>query len=195
MTLMPEGSIIASIANQAERWLPRLWEFIVSIPGFIQGHIGWIRLGFIIAGVVLAVAIVLVHKKGMRELRDFKGLTTRDLMGLGSHRTERHLAAWREIEEKIKTEEREELKAAVIEANQLFARLLEIIGYPGRNLEERLERVTSAQFSNIIDLRRAYDVAEGLAQNPAQFITRDGAERVIEAYRQVFQELGVIPEE
>ena len=55
-------------------------------------------------------------------------------------------------------------------------------GYGGNSFEERLEKLTPTQVSNIKDLKEAHGLAERLLNEPGVEITLEGAEKAIKIY-------------
>lgn len=104
----------------------------------------------------------------------------------------RSLKAWKQIQKRLKTKEPDQLKLAVFEADRILNEILKMSGYPGKNLDERLEIITFAQISNIEEIRQAHKLRDRIVSEPAFNITPNETAIIIEIYKKVFQELNLI---
>jgi hypothetical protein len=104
----------------------------------------------------------------------------------------RSLKAWNQIQRRLKTKESDQLKLAVLEADKVLDEILRMSGYPGRNLDERLDKITFAQISNIEELRQAHKLRDRIVSEPAFGITPNEAAIIIEIYKKVFKDFDLI---
>ena len=83
-------------------------------------------------------------------------------------------------------------RLAVIEADILLDELLKQHGFTGGSLGERLKSISSSQLESIEDAWQAHKVRNQIAHEGADFIlTKHLAQETITRYRRVFADLGV----
>jgi hypothetical protein len=92
----------------------------------------------------------------------------------------------------VSSENPNDWKLAIIEADILLADSLRDRGYVGDTLGERLRHITPNQLSSIDDAWEAHKVRNKIAHEGADFVlTKRIAEETINRYRRVLNELGV----
>lgn len=83
-------------------------------------------------------------------------------------------------------------KLAIIEADIILDELLKEAGYAGVSLGERLRSISTTQLQSLDDAWQAHKVRNQIAHGGADFIlTRRLAEDTIKLYRKVFYDLGI----
>jgi hypothetical protein len=83
-------------------------------------------------------------------------------------------------------------KLAIIEADIILDEALKRAGYGGASLGERLRSISPTQMQTIDDAWEAHKVRNQIAHASADFVlTKRMAEDTIKQYRRVFDELGV----
>lgn len=84
-------------------------------------------------------------------------------------------------------------KLAIIEADIMLDGILKQRGYPGASLGERLKSISSSQLSTLQDAWEAHKIRNRIAHDGADFVlTRRIAQETISRYQRVFQEFGVV---
>jgi len=84
-------------------------------------------------------------------------------------------------------------KLAIIEADIILDDALKQKGYPGNSLGERLKNVSPQQLNSLQDAWEAHKVRNRIAHDGSDFIlTKRIAEETIGRYRRVLSELGVL---
>lgn len=106
----------------------------------------------------------------------------------------RAFRAWRQIQKRLKIGGETQLKLAVLEASRILDDILKTAGYPGSNLDERLESITPAQFSNIEELRQVQKIRNRIVSEPDFSLTPEETEIAINIYKRTFVYLGLIEE-
>lgn len=100
---------------------------------------------------------------------------------------------WQEILELVNSDNPGNWRLAVIEADVMLDDLMKRLGYLGDTLGERLKSVDSATFASLQQAWEAHRVRNQIAHEGSDFVlTQREARRVIDLFRQVFQEHGVI---
>lgn len=142
-----------------------------------------------ISGILLIFSIYYLIKTNLISDRMEHFIDVFNSKDIGKRRS---LKAWKQIQKRLKTKEPEQLKLAVFEADRILNEILKMSGYPGKNLDERLEGITFAQISNIEEIRQAHKLRNRIVSEPAFNIMPNEAAIIIEIYRKVFQELNLI---
>jgi len=104
----------------------------------------------------------------------------------------RGIKGWRRILKRLKSSDESEYKIAVLEADRILNDILKLAGYPGRNLDERLEKMNSANLSNLEEIRQVHKLHERAVSDSDFSLTQNEARVAIEIYKKAFQELGLI---
>ena len=92
----------------------------------------------------------------------------------------------------IASDEPNDWKLAIIEADIILDGLLKERGYAGGSLGERLRSITPSQLASIDDAWEAHKVRNRIAHDGTDFgLTKRIAEETINRYSRVFTELGV----
>jgi uncharacterized membrane protein len=83
-------------------------------------------------------------------------------------------------------------KLAIIEADIILEDALKQKGYPGTSLGERLKNISIQQLGTLQDAWEAHKIRNRIAHDGADFVlTKRIAEETIKRYQRVFSELGV----
>jgi len=84
-------------------------------------------------------------------------------------------------------------KLAIIEADIILDEALKKAGFGGGSLGERLRSISPAQLPSLDDAWQAHKVRNQIAHGGADFIlTKRLAEDTIKQYRRVFTDLGIL---
>jgi len=163
---------------------------IANFINFISENLLLIQfLSLFISGILLFFSIYFLVKTGIvgQDIEHYIGVfTSKDIC------KRRSLMAWKQIQKRLKTGKADRLKLAILEADRILNEILKMAGYPGKNLDERLEQADSAQISNIEELRQAHKLKNRLVSEPDFVITRNEAEIIIDIYKKALQELNLI---
>lgn len=97
-----------------------------------------------------------------------------------------------DIEKHIASDNPNDWKLAIIEADIVLDEALKKLGYNGVSLGERLKGISPGQLTCLDDAWQAHKIRNQIAHGGADFIlTKHLAEETIKRYRRVFTELGV----
>lgn len=100
---------------------------------------------------------------------------------------------WDDVQNHITTDNPNDWKLAIIEADVMLEEALESAGYAGLSVGDKLKSASPAQFRTLDDAWRAHKVRNQIAHGGADFVlTKKLAQETITQYRRVFQEFGVI---
>ena len=100
---------------------------------------------------------------------------------------------WEVILEHIESENPNDWRLAILEADIVLGEMLEKMGYRGESIGEQLKGVEKSDFTTIDDAWEAHKVRNLIAHEGANFLLSDReAKRVIGLYKNVFQEFHFI---
>ena len=96
---------------------------------------------------------------------------------------------WEKVVEHMNSENPNDWKFAILEADIILDELLDFMGYRGETVADKLKLVESGDFDNLDAAWEAHKVRNQIAHEGADFlITEREARRVIALYRKIFDE-------
>lgn len=96
---------------------------------------------------------------------------------------------WKIIMEHIESENANDWRLAILEADIVLGEMLDKLGYRGEGIGEQLKSVDKSDFTAIDDAWEAHKIRNSIAHEGASFlITEREAKRVIGLYKKVFEE-------
>lgn len=96
---------------------------------------------------------------------------------------------WKTITEHIESENQNDWKQAIMEADIILGEILEKMGYQGDGIGEKLRRVEKADFQTLGEAWEAHKIRNIIAHEGASYeLNKYEARRVIGLYKQVFEE-------
>ena len=102
-------------------------------------------------------------------------------------------APWNDIKERhFFAGDENDLKVAIIEADQALDNAMRNAGVLGTNLGDRLKKVKPSQLPNIEDVWQAHKLRNRIAHEGDMVIKRDVAERALTVYREALESLGAL---
>lgn len=109
------------------------------------------------------------------------------------HRGKNTNNRWEDVEQHLATENPNDWKLAIIEADVMLDEMLNDIGYAGSSIGEKLKSASPSNFQTIDDAWKAHKVRNQIAHQGSDFVlTKRLAQDTITQYRKVFQEFGVV---
>lgn len=118
-------------------------------------------------------------------LRDFVEFTT-----FSSYRIAKSREAFRKIMERLKTQNEDEAKLAVIEADDILNESLNRIGYKKEeSLGEKLDEITPDIIPNLEEVKEAHKVRNSIIHDPAYRLESEEAKRILLVYEKALQNL------
>jgi Fe2+ transport system protein B len=97
--------------------------------------------------------------------------------------------AWRKIEKRLESKIEADLKLAVLEADELLNKVLKEIGYEGKDLNEKLEKITEEVISNLKELKEIRKVRDDIVEDPSYRLTEEETRRVLKVYEKALRDL------
>lgn len=100
---------------------------------------------------------------------------------------------WLNVQRHLESENPNDWKLAIIEADVLLERLLEKAGYAGTTIADRLRSASARSFSTIDDAWQAHRVRNQIAHGGSDFVlTQRAAKDTLILYERVFKEFDMI---
>lgn len=165
--------------------LDNIFHFLGSIYGIIIMFS--IPISFmLLIGIIISVERVRHIREKEKEIYDIKVESSYDEnakpdMGLGLR--------WRKIVEQLETQNENDWKQSIIDADKILAEILEKMGYRGDGIGEKLKRVEKADFQTLDQAWEAHKIRNIIAHEGETYVlTQREAKRVINLYKQVFDE-------
>lgn len=167
--------------------LEAIWNLIVNGGLF---KIFSIILGII--GVLMAVLIAYTYLR-IKEIEDEKhhelekeGVDPEPVVQKQNER-------WESIERHMDTENENDWRQAILEADIILDEMVARMGYKGDNLGERLKNIEASDFKTLQNAWEAHKVRNRIAHDGSEYtLSRHEAKRVIELYKSVFKEFEYI---
>lgn len=150
----------------------------------------WIQIVALSVSVVLLALVVyatirltLIRKKEVEEAEELYSAYARNQT---SH-AQNH--EWERIKERIDSDNPDEWRLAILDADVLLERIVDRMQYQGDTLSEKLRQIERSDFNTIDEAWEAHKVRNRIAHEGEDFtLTPREAKRVISLYEQVFQE-------
>ncbi len=154
-------------------------------PSFFEIFFGGINSFFYLFFLVFLILIIIVKLKD-KELDDLEGevfdtIYIKKQNSVDDKKSEK----WEEIKELIKTENPNDWKNAIIEADKLLFKSLDDNGFSGETLGEKLK---NGNFQTINDAWEAHKIRNKIAHDEDFILTNREAKKTIALYGRVFGE-------
>jgi len=104
-------------------------------------------------------------------------------------------ASWEDIERHFFAGDDNDLKIALIEADNLLAEALHDAGIPGATLGERLQRMNEEKLPNLQEVWDAHKIRNRIAHETNFVLKRDLAERALTVYEKALEYMGMLDPE
>lgn len=100
---------------------------------------------------------------------------------------------WQEVEAHVQSNNPNDWKLAIIEADVMLEKMLEEAGYAGTTIADRLRSASTRSFGTVEDAWAAHRVRNQIAHGGTDFVlTQKMAQATIIQYKKVFQEFGMV---
>ncbi|OHA89686.1 MAG: hypothetical protein A2741_01885 [Candidatus Zambryskibacteria bacterium RIFCSPHIGHO2_01_FULL_43_27] len=187
------GGIYARVASLLERWKEgRLgWEeWLASIFGDtfmdVMKIISILISVLSVIGIVILVRALTKINKAQNEIYRPKIVSEGGVVESEEQPKNRR---WEKVVEHMNSENPNDWKFAILEADIILDELLDFMGYRGETVADKLKLVESGDFDNLDAAWEAHKVRNQIAHEGADFlITEREARRVIALYRKIFDE-------
>lgn len=109
------------------------------------------------------------------------------------HDPEKGNRRWQEVEDHVRSNNPNDWKLAIIEADVMLENMLEEAGFAGNTIADRLRSASGRSFATIEDAWQAHRMRNQIAHGGSDFVlTQKMAQATITQYRRVFEEFKYI---
>ena len=202
---LPSGQVPDSSFESAN-FLSDLWASIFGGSEFwawlfsgaaIVGILSWIWSVYTFFAYLFSLICIVLYIYATIRKEHFEALIDQELkekerIWNETYRGEKRLSRLDDVKNHIQSNNPNDWKLAIIEADIVLDQTLKDRGYAGTSLGERLRSITPSQLGSIDDAWEAHRVRNKIAHEGADFVlTRRIADDTIARYMNVFREFGV----
>ncbi len=158
--------------------------------GFISEHLVLLQfIAVVLSALFIAGLIYILNRVGYGNIKSEQFM---HLFG-GSVSKRRSIKGWKQIQKRLSFNDPAQWKIAILEADRILDEILKMAGYLGR-MDDKIELLTSAQISNIEEIKSAHLICHQIAQDANFELSQEAALQTVEIYRKAFMELNLIQE-
>ena len=142
---------------------------------------------------VLGTAIIYCTIR-IRQVRHLERMKFRDAeRSVAAADVPRTQLRWAKILEQAQSDSEQHWRLAILEADIMLNELLDLRGYKGDTMADKLKQVERADFNSIDDAWEAHNVRNTIAHEGASYqINNREARRIISLYEKIFREFKII---
>jgi len=178
-------SFLGNIYHHLVDWYPAIFGGAKSALGILVGLSFPLSLFFLIAIIYCVEQLKHIRKKEAL-MYDAK---TEPAYQEGEAQGDPALAhRWENVIQHIESQNQNDWKQAVLEADMILDDILTMMGYRGESVGEKLKRIEKGDFRSIRDAWDAHMVRNSIAHTPGFVLTQHDALAAINSYRKVFEE-------
>lgn len=174
--------------------MQKIIDFLLKIRDFTGGYLEpalpWLEFFAAVISILLIIGILYAGLRSNWFLYRVDEWT--DFLGAGDLSRRRTLRGWKQILKRLETEEVNNWKIAILEADKILGDILRLNGYQGNSVHERLAGVTPEVLPNIEELKEVHKIRDRIAHEPDFPLDQEETRRMIEVYSAAFRELGLI---
>ena len=145
----------------------------------------------IVAAAFIAGTVIIIIKTGWLSLHVDR---VRHVILKTDMPKKRAAEAWAAVQKHFFAGDTNDLKIAVMDADNVLNDALRYAGIRGINLGERLKNIRRSQMPNLEDVWMAHKLRNEIAHETNLSLKRDAAERALETYEIALKNLGVLDE-
>jgi hypothetical protein len=164
---------------------PALGAFLKNFFGYVTG-ISIVAVVIFLIGIIYAVERLKQIRRKEEEIYDTKVEPAYDATAVNDPAL---ASRWDNVVKHIESENENDWKQAIIEADIILDEILNKLGYKGESIGEKLRRVEPADMKSLNDAWEAHKVRNAIAHDGSGFtISHHEARRIMNLYKKVFQE-------
>jgi hypothetical protein len=164
---------------------PPLVYFFKSLLGVLVGLSIPASLFFVI-GIIYCVEQLKIIRKKEAEIHDLKVEMAYEVAPPADHALAQR---WEKITKNIESDNLNDWKQAIMEADIILDEILTRMGYRGESVGEKLKRAEPGDIQTLNEAWEAHKVRNQIAHEGSEFnLNQHEAKRVIHMYRKVFEE-------
>ena len=162
-----------------------LFLLLIDLPN--HGVFWWLRLVFVVLSLLMIGAIIWLLLVSTW-IKEHHGSRAADLFKFSSFKKSRLSQRWAKIEQRLVSERPEELKLAVIEAEEFLDNFLKAQNIPGRTLLEKakiLEQQEALDQATLHELIEGFRTADSIIHNPDAQLSKSEAKLALQRFEKV----------
>lgn len=171
--------------NYIVAYIPDAINFIKSIVGVFVG-ISFVLSIMLFIGIIYSVEKLKLIRKKEEEIYNPKiEIAYEEVVKGDSELSQR----WEKVKNHIESENENDWRQAIMEADIMLAELLTKMGYKGEGIGEQLKRVEKSDFNTLDEAWEAHKVRNRIAHDGSGYVlSKAEAKRTVDLYRKVFDE-------
>ncbi len=181
---------VSPIIHSIGEWIVNAWPHMVSFAksalGIAVGLSFPVSVFFLIAIIYCVERLKIIKKKDalkydLKVEPAFEEVPARGNADLA--------ARWQKVSAHLNSENPNDWKQAILEADIMLDEVLNSLGYQGESIGEKLKRVQPGEFKAVQEAWDAHKVRNQIAHEGSAFnLTHHEANQAIQKYRRVFEE-------
>ena len=164
-------------------------QFLLNPPQ--SGWLIFIKVLFLLIdlGMIAFIVYALLKTNWLNKLLlyDVQEFLTYKHFGLSKTRKK-----WEGIEKDLEKGTEPEMKLAVVEADSLLDNVLRIMGYDGKDMTSRLEKINTNIIEDLEDLKKYHKIYSNIIHDPTYRLDSKLAEEALKAYRKALVDLDAL---
>lgn len=176
------------IVGILQKWI--IW-LIHNGPGLLQTFLAHLVIIALPVCMMLVIGIIFAidRTKAIRRKEKEIYYPKVDTSFIDDSGDEALTSRWKTITEHVESENQNDWRQAIMEADIILNEILDKMGYKGESIGEKLKRVEKADFNTLDQAWEAHKIRNVIAHEGASYsLTQYEAKRVIGLYREVFEE-------
>jgi len=150
-----------------------------------------IKIFFSIFSVILLFAIILLIYRMQLAAAVKSKMKAAEKSG-EEPKASRILGRWNKIKERLDTNDENNYKLAILEADAMFDGVIENFGYKGKDLEDKIKQVPSRDVGNTDELIEAHKLRNAIVDNPKMSISYYQAKKAFDVFEKALKGLRAI---
>ncbi len=164
-----------------------IWELLKSVWSV------WTVISFILSAIfIYGIIYSYIRMNEYAELKT-KKIEDEEKLWRQMHDPGQGNRRWLEVEEHVHSNNPNDWKLAIIEADVMLENMLEEAGFAGNTIADRLRSASGRSFAHIDDAWQAHRIRNQIAHGGTDFVlTQKMAQATIIQFKKVFEEFGTV---
>ena len=99
---------------------------------------------------------------------------------------------WKAIMQRLETNNQQEYKLSILEADHILDEILTKLGIGGVSVDERIQKIPPSMLPETEDLQATHQIRNAIVANPDYQISEQEAEKILETYGTILRNLDII---
>ncbi len=174
-----------AVSNPLVGWFDSIWPYVLAILKFLSTVLVLFFATGIVYATIRLTQLRTDEKKKMKEAEAAASPVT--------EKGEPRNIKWERVAKHINSDNPNDWRLAILEADIILGELLDIMGYHGDTLGDQLKSVERSDFTTIDNAWEAHKTRNQIAHEGSDFlITQREAKRIVSLYKTVFEEFRYI---